>query len=158
MLLSNYEGYYLGDPLFEPVLDELNRRKVVTFIHPGSPLFDPRIKLDLPNWLVEYVINTTRAVTNLVVSGSFSRHGDTHFILAHAGGAIPYLMQRLLLGYLMKYEHLDPIAPLPLAQAFRKVRQFNSLMRRLYPDTALSAFPSTLAALRAVVGKSHILY
>jgi 6-methylsalicylate decarboxylase len=158
MLLSNYEGTYFGDPLFEPILDELDRRKVVTFIHPGSPLVDQRMKLDLPNWLVEYVINTTRAVTNLVVSGSFSHHEKIRFILAHAGGAIPYLMQRLLLGYLMKYEHLDPQAPLPLPAAFRKIREFNFLMRRLYCDTALSAFPSTLAVLQAVIGKSHILF
>jgi predicted TIM-barrel fold metal-dependent hydrolase len=157
-LLSNYEGYYLGDPLFEPVLDELNRRKTVAFIHPGSPLVDPRLKLDLPNWLVEYVVNTTRAVTNLMVSGSFSRHEDIRFILAHAGGAIPYLMQRLLLGYLMKYEHLDPKAPLSLSDAFKKVRSFNILMRRFYCDTALSAFPSTLTVLQSVIGKSHILF
>ena len=89
MLLSNYEGLYLGDPFFEPILDELNHRKVVSFIHPGSPLVDSRMKLELPNWLVEYVINTTRAVTNLVVSGSFSRHGDIRFILAHGGGPFP---------------------------------------------------------------------
>ncbi len=158
LLLSNYEGYYLGDPLFEPLLDELNHRKAVVFIHPGSPLADARMKLDLPNWLAEYVMNTTRAVTNLVVSGSFSRHADIRFILAHAGGAIPYLMQRLLLGYLMEYEHLDPKAPLSLPDAFKKVRSFNSLMRRLYCDTALSAFPSTLTALQSVIGKSHILF
>jgi predicted TIM-barrel fold metal-dependent hydrolase len=158
LLLSNYEGTYLGDPLFEPIMDELDRRKTVTFIHPGSPLVDPRMKLDLPNWLVEYVINTTRAVTNLVVSGSFSRHANIRFILAHAGGAIPYLMQRLLLGYLLEYEHLDPKAPLSLPQALQKVQQFSSLMRRLYCDTALSAFPSTLANLQAVIGKPHILF
>lgn len=158
MLLSNYGGYYLGDPLFEPVLDELNRRKAVTFIHPGSPLVDSRVRLNLPNWLVEYVANTTRAVSNMVVSGSLSRHPDIRFILAHAGGAFPYLFQRLLLGYLMRYEHLDPQVPLTVPQALQKALEFRSLMRHFYCDTALSTFPSTLAALNAIVGKSHILF
>jgi predicted TIM-barrel fold metal-dependent hydrolase len=31
-------------------------------------------------------------------------------------------------------------------------------MKRLYCDTALSAFPSTLTALRAVIGNSHVLF
>ena len=158
MLLSNYEGVYLGDPLFEPVLDELDRRKAVVFIHPGSPVADPRLRLDLPNWLVEYVVNTTRAVTNMVIGGSFSRHADIRFILAHAGGAFPYLMQRLLLGYLTGYEHLDPQAPLSILQTLQKVFKFRAMMKRFYCDTALSAFPATLATLNSVIGKSHILF
>ncbi|MFZ1042512.1 MAG: amidohydrolase family protein [Anaerolineales bacterium] len=158
MLLSNYEGIYLGDPVIEPIMDELNRRKVVTFIHPGAPLVDPRMRLDLPIWLVEYPINTTRAVTNLIVSGSFSRHADIHFILAHAGGAIPYITQRLLVGYLQQHEHMDPQTPLPLPEAIQKFQSFRKMMRRFYCDAAMSTFPSTMSTLRTVIGTSHILF
>ena len=34
-LFSSAGGRYLGDPLFDPVFDELNRRKAVLFLHPS---------------------------------------------------------------------------------------------------------------------------
>src|SRR5262249_30832175 len=36
-LKTNARGIYLGDRKFEPIFDELNRRKTVVFIHPTSP-------------------------------------------------------------------------------------------------------------------------
>lgn len=36
-MLSNSSGLYLGDPRLRPVLDELNARKAVVFVHPTSP-------------------------------------------------------------------------------------------------------------------------
>jgi hypothetical protein len=36
-LLTNADGTYLGDPVLEPVFDELDRRHARVFVHPTSP-------------------------------------------------------------------------------------------------------------------------
>lgn len=66
VLLASIGDRYLGDPAFDAVFDELNRRKSVVFIHPTVPASSSVLKLALPGTLVEFVFDTTRAVTNLI--------------------------------------------------------------------------------------------
>jgi aminocarboxymuconate-semialdehyde decarboxylase len=36
VVLANYDGKYLGDPMFEPLWRELDRRRAVVLEHPGA--------------------------------------------------------------------------------------------------------------------------
>lgn len=36
VLLTSYDGQYLGDPKFDALMDHLERRKCVTFAHPTT--------------------------------------------------------------------------------------------------------------------------
>ncbi len=85
-LFSSVNDRYLGDPLFDPVFDELDRRKAVVFIHPTHCEAPPETNLAAPPFVVEYVFDTTRAIVNLIFSGTLKRCPDIRLVIAHGGG------------------------------------------------------------------------
>ena len=89
------KGCYLGDPLFDPVFDELNRRRAVVFIHPIHCEAPEHTRLHAPPFVVEYVFDTTRSIVNLIYSGTLKRCPNIRLIVAHGGGAVPFLAQRI---------------------------------------------------------------
>lgn len=150
MSASLADGRYLGDPAFGAVFDELNRRRAVVFIHP-NPAYrcdctgGPQFAAAVPPPLVDFVADTTRAVAGLLFGGTLSRCRDTRFILAHAGGTVPFLTWRL---------ELAATWVLPDAGGVNVADE----LRRLYYETAQSASPGTLGCLRAVTSGEHILF
>jgi predicted TIM-barrel fold metal-dependent hydrolase len=143
VLLSSVDGRYPGDPLFDELFTELNRRKAVVFLHPTVPAINSELKLDLPPFLIEFVFDTTRAVTNLVYSGTLERCPDIRFIVAHAGGTVPFLAYRIAMGQIM-------LPGIPQGVL--------TYLKQLYYDTALSVNPNALRSLQALVDASHILF
>lgn len=146
VLLGSTEGVFLGDPRLDELMAELDRRQAVVFVHPN--LHKTSIELDLiaPGYLVEFLCDTTRAATNLILSGSLERYPRIRWILAHAGGFLPYIAWRLSLAN----------DQFKLAKAMPKGMLHH--IRDFYFDTALSPSPSVLAALRELVDPSHILF
>lgn len=147
VLLTNVGGHYLGDPEFDELFAELNRRKAVVFIHPTNPPAGNLPELELPSSLVEFVFDTTRAVVNLIHSGTLERYPDIRFILAHAGGTAPYLAWRISLF------EFKPGMYRPDPQEI-----IHSSFKCLYYDIALSASPHTLSSLKQLADPSHILF
>jgi len=97
VLLSDVDGRYLGDPAYEELFAELDRRGAVVFIHPHTdPRRKPRYEFLFP--LLEWPVHTTRAVMDLLYSGRLARYPNIRYILAHGGGAVPYLAHRMAEG------------------------------------------------------------
>ena len=94
-LLTNVAGVYLGDDRYEPLWAELHRRKAVVFIHPTSPACWEATSLGYPRPMMEFLIDTTRAVADLVLGGTLERYPDVRLIVPHAGAALPVLADRL---------------------------------------------------------------
>ncbi len=143
VLLSSVEGIYPGDAAFDELFAELNRRKAVVFVHPTVPVINAGLRLNLPSFLVEFVFDTTRAVANLIYSGTLERCPDIRFIVAHAGGTVPFLAYRIASGQVML-----PGAP----------QGVMTYLKQLYYDTAFSANPYVLRSLQELVDASHILF
>jgi predicted TIM-barrel fold metal-dependent hydrolase len=145
-LLSSIGDRYLGDPAFDDLFTELDRRKSVVFMHPTVPPSSRDIKLALPGALIEFVFDTTRAVTNLIYSGTLERCRNLSIILPHAGGTVPYLAGRIAL--FGKDPHLNAKAPQG-AMAY---------LRRFYYETALTTAATALSSLRELADPSRILF
>jgi aminocarboxymuconate-semialdehyde decarboxylase len=147
VLFSNARGVYLGDPVLKPLFDELQRRAAVVFVHP-NPSPDPSAHaLGLPDSLVDYPADTTRAVAQLHYSNTFARTPDVKYVLSHAGGTVPYLAGRFAV--------IDEMGVIPGAEARASAAD---TFRRLYWDTALSWSDPVPNMLRDVVGIDHVVF
>jgi 6-methylsalicylate decarboxylase len=95
VLLTHTDGVYLGDPRLEPVMAELHRRRAVVFVHPTSPAGFECTALGYPRPMLEFLLDTTRAIANLVLTGTLDRYDGIRLIVPHAGAALPVLADRL---------------------------------------------------------------
>ena len=151
VLLSNYSEKYLGDETFRPVFEELNRRNAVVFIHPTTPVvYNP--KAILPPGTLDFVFDTTRTIVSLLLSGYISKFNKIRFLVAHAGGTIPFVSTRL--SYL---ESLVKQRPDRMPGEFNNVPEgvINAL-KTLYYDTTLSSKSPTLKSLLDFVDSKKI--
>ncbi|MBP1136382.1 putative TIM-barrel fold metal-dependent hydrolase [Arthrobacter sp. PvP023] len=149
VLLANNDGRYLGDPGFEPLLEFLHHRRAVVFIHPGE-LPAPAVP-GIPTFAADFLLDTTRTAISLILSGAMEKYQGIKFILAHAGGFVPYIANRILLTMLN-----DKDLALSALAALGDKKQ--SILRRFYYDVALSASPATLPSLLEVADPGRITY
>jgi predicted TIM-barrel fold metal-dependent hydrolase len=94
--LSNYDGKWLGDPAFAPVMDELNRRKAIVYVHPTFAPCCMNTVAGLPPQTYEFPYDTARTIVSVIVNGTTTRCPDIKWIFSHAGGAITGIIGRLL--------------------------------------------------------------
>jgi len=94
VLFSNARGVYLGNPQLEAVFDELQRRRALVFVHPNASPDPAAHTLGLPDSLIDFTADTTRAVAAMLYSNTFARTPDVSYVFSHAGGTVPYLAGR----------------------------------------------------------------
>jgi predicted TIM-barrel fold metal-dependent hydrolase len=143
-MMTNYDGRYLGDPAFAPIFDELNRRKAVVYVHPTTCKCSAGILDEQPASLIEFPHDTTRAITSLLFTGTFTRCQDIRFIFSHAGGTLPSLAYRIAGTRDRTLVSRVPGGVMPI-------------FKRLYYDTASATNPVTLGALLKIVGPENVL-
>jgi predicted TIM-barrel fold metal-dependent hydrolase len=150
ILLSSQNGFYIGDPAFTPLYEELHRRSVVVFVHPASPAYVPTLRLKMWAAYIEYPFETTRVAANLIYNGVMTRYPNIKWIMAHAGGALPYLSVRLRL-----MEESDRGVP-PFIE--RVPEGVAPCLKDLYFDVAIAGGAAPMAALTEMADPSHIFY
>lgn len=147
-LMTNYGDKWLGAPEFAPLMEELNRRKAVVYTHPGAANCCRNLVPDIPDQIIEFGTDTTRTIANLIFSGTTTKFPDIRFIFSHAGGTMPFLVERLQL--------LPSISPkLKKDWNFEKV---TAEITRYSYDTAQVAHPGALASLMKLVAVSQVVF
>jgi predicted TIM-barrel fold metal-dependent hydrolase len=146
-LLTNIASKWLGDKAFAPVLDELNRRKAVVYTHPAVCSACRNLIPEVPDHLLEFATDTTRTIMSLLLTGTAARCSDIRFIFSHAGGTMPYLVERITwwAGVQPGLAAQMPHGPLHELQRF-------------FYDTAFSANRYALSALLQLVSVPQVLY
>ena len=145
-LYTDYQMKYLGNPAFAPVLDELNRRRCVVYTHPVCPDCCKNLLPGITEASIESGTDTTRTIASLVFSGAAARYSDIEFIFSHAGGTMPFLIERF------DRLALNPATKPHLPHGVRyELAQFHY-------DTAQVANPSALGCLLQIVSISQVLY
>jgi predicted TIM-barrel fold metal-dependent hydrolase len=144
-LLTSYDGKWLGHPDQAPVMEELNRRRAVVFVHPTVPNAVRDLLPGISPMIAEVPHDTARAILNLILTGTLSRFPAIRFIFAHAGGTFP-----MIAGRLRQY-----ISPAVLDAVPESI---GDQLSRCWFDIAGTAHKPALAALTSLVADGQILF
>jgi predicted TIM-barrel fold metal-dependent hydrolase len=142
-LWTSYMDKWMGDPSFAPVYEELNRRNAVVFVHPARASCCR--SLAGQSGIIEYDIDTARAIDSLLFDGTLAKNPNIRFIFSHSGGAFPVLAARIIDDF-------------PKNRADKIPHGVDYEFKKLYFDTAHAGRAPALDALKDIVPISQIMY
>lgn len=143
-LLTSYDDRYLGDSIYYPVMEELNRRKAVVFVHPTTPTCCRTLMPGVATVIAEVPQDTARTILSLLYTGTVARFKNIRFIFSHAGGTMP-----MLAGRFSDYAPKDLKKKIPKGVVHE--------LGRFYYDIAVSGYRPAIAALTSLVPMTQIL-
>ncbi len=144
---TNAGGIYLGDPRYQPLLAELDRRATPVFVHPTSPPHAEALALGRPRPMLEFIFDSTRTVSDLIFNRRLERYPHIPWIFTHGGGTLPLLADRMeLFRAVFAQGDGEPAAPIP------------EQIARLWFDMAGTPFPHQVPALVTAFGAERLLY
>ncbi len=145
MLLSNASGVPLFEQRFWPIYERLNEARAVVYIHPTYPVGVEVMEKYMLMPMVGFLTDTTLAAAGLVYSGAVERFPDITWVLAHLGGAVPYLAERFDRGFEAYPECRESCSTLP-----------SELLKTFYYDT-VNFDPACLNLAIDFAGVGHIV-
>jgi 6-methylsalicylate decarboxylase len=146
-LMTNIGDKWLGDPHYFPLFEEINRRKAVIYTHPISCDCMQNMLPDVDDSVIEFTADTSRAIARVLFSGAAHRFPDIRFIFSHAGGTMPFILERYT-------RHAQSDAAL----AARVPDGVLTYLKRFYYDTAQASHPFAMASITQFVAMSQFLF
>ncbi|MGH7248381.1 MAG: amidohydrolase family protein, partial [Pseudomonadota bacterium] len=146
-LLSHAGARHLGQPEEDELYAELNRRNAVVFLHPLRNQAKNMPAYGYPSGMTELVLDTTRAIHNLLWNGTFARFPHIRWIMPHGGGTVPFLIYRM-----------SAMDNKPNLAGRLPGGSVASALRRLYYDVAEICAPGPLKCLMEIADPSRLLF
>ncbi len=145
---SQANGVYLGDKRLEPLMEELNRRHSVILIHPSKPQAVPEgCFTSGPLPLFEFIGDTTRAVINLITTGTLEKYKNIRIVVPHCGSFLPNIIDRLA-----------GITKVLAAKGVGEPVDVQESLKSLYFDLAGDVYPRGIQIARSLVDDNHLLF
>ena len=163
-LMTSYGDKWLGDPQFDPIWQEANRRKAAVYTHPVEPTCCRGLLKDVAPTVVEFGADTTRTIASLIFTGTTSKYPDIKFIFSHGGGMMPFIIERFLSGTAAELAPgtvtkgaggngvvgSNPPKNVPKGALYE--------IQKMYYDTAQASNPIAMGALKKLVPVSQIVF
>lgn len=149
-LMTSFGDHWFGDPILQPIFDELNRRKALVYSHPIDASCCQDLVAGIGTTTIDYNTDTARTILSLIANGAATRYSDIKFLFSHAGGTMPSLVERFGIG-----------GPDTIEDVLNRPAEPNSRLyhlRRFYYDTAQSTNSPQMMSLKKVVGASQIVF
>ncbi len=145
---TNMGGIYLGDPMFDPLMEDWNRRKLLVVIHPCRARMRPENAITgKVAAIYEYPADTTRAVLNMMANRIMTRFPNIRFLVPHCGSFLPYMKDRF-----------SGVSGILAGMGMMESVDVDAEFQRLYFDIAGDPEPLQLDMLRRVAAEDHIVY
>jgi len=138
-LFTHVNGTPLDDPTYLPLFEKAVELDVPLFIHPIIPSHIGLMRDYRLVAVMGFLFETTVAASRLVYSGLLERLPTLKLVLAHLGGTIPFIAERMVRGYEVYDECRVNLSQSPL-----------EMLKRFYLDT----FPGTPEAVTTAVAFS----
>ena len=136
-----------GDAYYDPMWQELNRRKAVLYMHPLAPQCCRNLNDSVPTAMNEFDFDITRACTSILANGVLHKYPDVRVIIPHSGGTMPVLAGRIKDRYPSDAKHAEYIPNGVWAE-----------LKKFYFDIAHASYAMPLAALLKFAQESNILF
>ena len=148
MVIANIDAANLTDPAFGPVWQAIDDRALPVLIHPTAPLGTLDMNLDEFGLVppIGFMIDTTLAVSRMILSGFFDCYPNLKIIASHGGATLPYLVGRLDRCHEMIPACADAISEKP-----------STYLEKIYYDTVVYS-PEALQLCIDVAGPGNVLY
>ena len=144
-IASNINGRYFDDPAFDPFWEAAQALDALIFVHPNQVVGAERMKeFNLAN-LIGNPTDTSLTLAKCIFGGVLERFPRLKFLLAHAGGFLPYTWGRLDRGYKIAHTASQKISKAP-----------SEYVKQFYFDT-ITHSSMALEYLVANFGADHVL-